>query len=595
MTIKLKSVNEHIAQCSEKLGVSLITGYPGVPATEIVSTAMKLDNVNSEWATNEKAALETCIGVSFNGKRSLCAMKDLGLNYASDVFFGMRSFKINGGLVILTCDDSGRTEGDDMNDSRMYAIMADIPLYEISSINKAENILSEAFKISEKFNVPVQVRTTALVTHQHSFVELEKFEYIEHKVAIQNKYAANTIQSNLFVLSDLSQEFIKMRNVFYSDYKQRFKNIQEYYEYNEFNQYDLKDSEIVFISSGVCQKYAYEAFPNQSHIEVDCVYPLCFPEKIINKIKEYKYVIIVEESKYILEEQVKKLGIECYGSDIFHRTTLPFYQSKDKIVECIKLLLNNKKCSSKKLLNDKEGIFPILCPSCSHGRLFDAFERTNSKIFVDSGCYAINMYPPYSRVDSFLVMGSAIAMAQGYTSTLNIKVDSNFTKPIAVIGDGVFYHSGIAPLLNAKSKDSNICVVVADNSCIAMTGRQRFSTNKLSIYSIIKNLKIDDVVVIEDSIDLTKLESAISRAMEHVGLSVIVYKSNCTKSKDYVKKEALYINNKCVKCFECTKTKCAAISKDHYNSNLIIDENLCVGCGYCQTFCKYNAIFQKEV
>ena len=45
------------------------------PSTEILENMSKYDEVFSEWAPNEKVALEAAIGASFAGGRSMASMK----------------------------------------------------------------------------------------------------------------------------------------------------------------------------------------------------------------------------------------------------------------------------------------------------------------------------------------------------------------------------------------------------------------------------------------------------------------------------------------------------------------------------------------
>ncbi|MDR3644121.1 MAG: indolepyruvate ferredoxin oxidoreductase subunit alpha, partial [Clostridia bacterium] len=79
--------NEAVAFGARDAGVTVASAYPGTPSTEITETIAKFDEVYSEWAPNEKVAVETAIGASFAGARAICAMKHVGLNVAADPLF----------------------------------------------------------------------------------------------------------------------------------------------------------------------------------------------------------------------------------------------------------------------------------------------------------------------------------------------------------------------------------------------------------------------------------------------------------------------------------------------------------------------------
>ena len=63
-------------------------------------------------------------------------------------------------------------------------------------------------------------------------------------------------------------------------------------------------------------------------------------------------------------------------------------------------------------------------------------------------------------------MGASIGIAQGMKH-------AGIERPVlAAMGDGTFYHNGIAGLLNAVQSGVNLTLIILDNSCNAMTGMQ---------------------------------------------------------------------------------------------------------------------------
>ena len=79
--------NEAIVQGALEAGVDFVSAYPGTPSSEvgvIFGKVAKKHGVYFEFSTNEKVALESAIGASFSGLKCLVAMKNFGLNVASD-------------------------------------------------------------------------------------------------------------------------------------------------------------------------------------------------------------------------------------------------------------------------------------------------------------------------------------------------------------------------------------------------------------------------------------------------------------------------------------------------------------------------------
>ena len=106
MKKELMSGNEAVARGAHEAGVKLAASYPGTPSTEILETlAFKYRDIYSQWSPNEKVAYEVAIGASVGGARALCTMKHVGLNVAADPFMTQAYTGVNGGFVLVTCDD----------------------------------------------------------------------------------------------------------------------------------------------------------------------------------------------------------------------------------------------------------------------------------------------------------------------------------------------------------------------------------------------------------------------------------------------------------------------------------------------------------
>ena len=56
--------NEAAARGLYEAGVRFISSYPGTPSTEITEAAATYSDMYSEWAPNEKVALEAALGAS---------------------------------------------------------------------------------------------------------------------------------------------------------------------------------------------------------------------------------------------------------------------------------------------------------------------------------------------------------------------------------------------------------------------------------------------------------------------------------------------------------------------------------------------------
>ncbi|HAZ22092.1 MAG TPA: indolepyruvate ferredoxin oxidoreductase subunit alpha, partial [Firmicutes bacterium] len=172
MTKALLTGNEAIARGAYEYGVSVATAYPGTPSTEILENIAQWKEIRAQWSPNEKVALEVAIGASIAGARTLVAMKHVGVNVAADPLFTFTYTGVNGGLVLVSADDPGLHSSQNEQDNRTYARFAKMGLLEPADSQEAKDMVGQALMISERFDVPVMLRTTTRISHSKTLVEL---------------------------------------------------------------------------------------------------------------------------------------------------------------------------------------------------------------------------------------------------------------------------------------------------------------------------------------------------------------------------------------------------------------------------------------
>ncbi|MCK4505458.1 MAG: indolepyruvate ferredoxin oxidoreductase subunit alpha, partial [Candidatus Aegiribacteria sp.] len=152
----LLSGNEAIARGAWESGVHFASAYPGTPSTEILETiGDEYDEIDAQWAPNEKVSLEVIAGASFSGARVLSAMKHVGLNVAADPLFTLSYIGATGGMVIISADDPGMHSSQNEQDNRLMARAAKVVCLEPSDSQEAKDMVGEALLISEDFDTPV--------------------------------------------------------------------------------------------------------------------------------------------------------------------------------------------------------------------------------------------------------------------------------------------------------------------------------------------------------------------------------------------------------------------------------------------------------
>ena len=167
--------NEAIARGALEAGVKVGAAYPGTPSTDIIENLASVAQTMGlyvEWSVNEKVALEVAAAASFSGIRAICAMKQNGLNVASDFLLTLNLVGVKAGLVLVTCDDPAAHSSNNEQDSRLFAKMADLPLLEPSTFQEAKEMTQWAFSLSEEIGSVILLRGVTRTSHARGNVTL---------------------------------------------------------------------------------------------------------------------------------------------------------------------------------------------------------------------------------------------------------------------------------------------------------------------------------------------------------------------------------------------------------------------------------------
>ena len=573
MSKKLLIGNEAVARGLYEGGLRVASSYPGTPSTEITECIAKYDDVYSEWAPNEKVAMEVAVGSSIAGARSFCAMKHVGLNVAADPLFTASYTGVNAGMVIAVADDPGMHSSQNEQDSRHYAKAAKMLMLEPSDSEECLEYAKAAYELSEKFDTPVILRLTTRVAHSRSIVNIGERNDIGVKEYVKNpgKYV-------------MMPAMAKKRHIVVED---RMVAEREWAETASINTVEYNDKKIGVISSGICYQYAKETLGDRvSYLKLGCVNPLPI-ELIKNFAANCDKVYVLEELDPFIEEHCKQIGIDVIGKDAF---TLQGEYSQNLIA---KVIFGETKPTMKADI-DIPARPPVLCAGCPHRGLYYALKKLKLTVSGDIGCYTLGALPPIGMMDTCVCMGASVSALHGRN-----KADENNCKnSVAVIGDSTFIHSGITGLIDIAYNQSNSTVIILDNSITGMTGHQDNPTTgktikgdpttAVSLELLAKAVGIDRVRVV-DPYNLKECEDVIREEVAADEPSVVISRRPCALLKYVKHNPPLKINkDKCVGCKMCMKIGCPAISMRDGKSE--IDFTQCVGCNVCSQLCKFDAI-----
>ncbi len=571
--------DDAVARGAYEAGVKVAAAYPGTPSTEILEAVAKYkEDIYCEWSVNEKVALEVVLGASMGGVRALYASKHVGVNVAADPLFSAAYIGSRGGLVIVTCDDPGLHSSQNEQDNRYYGISAKIPVLVPSDSQEAKDFTKIAFDISEKFDVPVILRLTTRISHSKSVVTLEPRKEVEHKGYEKNIY------KNMILPA-----FAKKRHYSLEDRLLKLKEFSETFPYNRIEE---GDRSIGVIADGVAYNYAKEVFPDATFLKISLVHPL--PEKLIKKFASMvDKIYVIEENDPVIEDQVRKMGIEVIGKDVIPRVD----ELSPGVIR--KAVFNVDIPEEVKDIPDRP---PALCPGCPHRGFFSQLKKIKNVIITgDIGCYTLGALPPLNAMDTCVCMGGGVTIAHGIEKAIKGVQDNPI---VGVVGDSTFFHSGITGLINAVYNKSSYTLAVLDNRITAMTGHQEHpgtgktlmeeETKEISVEEVAKACGVEKVITVNPH-NLKETYEGIKEAVEYPGVSVIISKAPCPLHDRSVWGDVHVVDEeKCIGCKLCIQLGCPAISFDIDNKKAKINEILCIGCTQCAQVCPTEAIYAKK-
>lgn len=594
MVARICMGNEAVALGAIKAGVRVVAGYPGTPSTEIIETLIAEDapNVNVQWSTNEKTAMEVAAGAAYTGVRSMVTMKQVGLNVAADPLMSLAYIGVKGGMVVVVADDPGPWSSQTEQDTRHFAKFANLPVFDPSTPEEAYEMIQDAFDLSEEFCLPVFLRPTTRVCHSSATVELgespapqaagnfeKKPEWIIFPALSYRKHGELEIKQR-----QLSDKFSGMR----------------------CNHIDGSGAKGV-AASGIAWLYAREVIDEYkldvTLFKVGTPYPL--PEKKAALfLDSVESVLVVEELDPVIEEQLliltagkksilgKRTGnLPCNGEYSFEivRDALFKYLGKEP---------ENAEPAKLPQFPVRP---PVLCAGCPHRASFYevkmAARDIAKPIFTgDIGCYTLGNAAPLNMVDTCLCMGAGITMAQG------LALAEPGTKCVAFIGDSTFFHTGIHGVINAVYQNTDITVVVLDNHTTAMTGHQphpgtgRTAMGKpakaLDIETMLRACGVEEIYT-TDPLDYAGSVATFKKAIEFDGPSAVIAKSPCIvqmKKPATVKRVS---SEQCIGCIKCVRQLgCPALVPGA--GKVAIEPSLCTDCGLCVNICPVGAIKGSE-
>jgi indolepyruvate ferredoxin oxidoreductase alpha subunit len=488
-----------------------------------------------------------------------------------------------------------------------------------------------AFELSEEIRNVVMVRSVTRLSHASGNVVFGELARVEKKAFFKH---------DGFILDPMEGPMASLPAPYrHGQQQEKLKQVIAKFEESAFNTYNgPKTPELLVITSSACHLYCKEAIGllgvegRAGLLKLGTTWPL--PPKLMEKyLGMAEKILIVEEVIPFLEENVKILAAEL-ASKIGPKTffgkregDIPATDemNPDLVVAALSKIMEIEyeavpesyaKRSQELGFSGAPGRDLTFCAGCPHRASFwtihNALQMDGREGFVcgDIGCYSMAVLPTgFSTLKTLHAMGSGVGLASGFGKLRQFGMDQPI---LATVGDSTFFHAVLPALVNAVHHQSDITIVVLDNSGTAMTGFQPHpglpvdaAGDEVPAIDVAKMCEAMGATVrISDPFDIVKTQQILFELLEIKGLKILVLKQMCALSPEKKAKKMFEVSveeNICIGqncgCNQlCTRIfKCPGLNWDKDNLVSRIDEVICVGCGVCASICPSGAIQRKEV
>src|SRR5215472_9845487 len=494
-------------------GVSYVGGYQGAPVSHLLDVMVDAEDllaelgVHVETCTNEASAA-AMLGASINYPlRGAVTWKSIvGTNVAADALSNLASPGVIGGAMIILGEDYG--EGASVIQERSYAYAMKSSMWLLDprpDLPTIVHCVEKGFELSEASHAPVMLELRIRACHVTG-------EFIARNNRPGRYSALNRLPGpprfDYARLSHPPVTFIHER----LKVEDRMPAAQAFIREHKLNELiagDLADIGIVVMGGltnsvlralerlGLADIFGASRVPI---LVLNVVYPLV-PEELCAFCADKRAVLVVEEGHPEYMEQA--LNVELRRADLqtrvlgkgplpkageytaevllnglaaFLAQARPAGIDADAIVAKVRDIVGHRPKVAA-TLGELPARPPAFCTGCPERPVFSAIKLMQREIgpthiSADIGCHAFATFAPFSLGNSILGYGMSLASAAAVGP-------HSQQRPIAVMGDGGFWHNGlITGVAGHLFNRGDGVLVVMQNGYASATGLQYVPSSK---------------------------------------------------------------------------------------------------------------------
>jgi indolepyruvate ferredoxin oxidoreductase alpha subunit len=488
-------------------GVSYVGGYQGAPVSHLMDVLVQADDLLAELGVH----LQTCTGeaaaaamlgasVAYPMRGAVTWKAIVGTNVAADALSNLSSPGVIGGALIVVGEDYGEGASVAQERSHAYAMKSSLLLLDPRpDLPTIVRMVEHGFGMSEASNTPAMLELRIRACHVFgSFVARDnrpaevsfrnppmpaRFDYgrLAHPPVTfpheADKMARRLPAARRYILEHGLNDVL-------GPHEGEIGIIVQGGLFNALN------AELAAL--GLSDAFGRVGLPV---LVLNVTHPLV-PEQIAGFCAGRRGVLVVEEgAPDYLEQAIGQilrkadLNTALHGKDVLPMAgeyTPPvleaglrqFLERFGRRVHALSALGPQAAAAARQAIGEAlPARPPTFCTGCPERPVFSAMKLLRQEtgpvhVAADIGCHALATFAPFNQGNTILGYGMSLASAAAVAGT-------NQKRPVAVMGDGGFWHNGLnTGVAGAVFNRDDAVLVVMDNGYSSATGLQDIPSSR---------------------------------------------------------------------------------------------------------------------
>lgn len=631
-------------------GVGYVGGYQGSPISHLMDVLSDAEDILTSLgvhfeasASEAAAAASLAASVHYPIRGAVTFKSTVGTNVASDALANLASGGVTGGALVIVGEDYGEGSSIMQERSHAFAMKSQIwlldPRPNLPSIVKS---VGDGFALSEASNTPVMLQ-----------VRIRSCHLTGEFIARDNRPPSMPLREALDnPIRDVERIVLPPASFLHEQEKVgvRLPAAEAFIQNHQLNEFfgpsddnnSPKQTGIILqggMYNGVIRALQRLGLANlfgDSSVPLyvlNVTYPLLDQE--LHRFCQNKHsILIVEEGYPAYIEQAVRASLQKSGATlpVFGKGVLPdageytgqilldgiasYLRDQSDLLDALDTQQSNTPTpeTDAELARNIPPRPPSFCVGCPERPIFSATKLVQQElgehhIAGDIGCHLFSINPPFNL--GATTMGYGLGPA-----SVSALQDKNATKrSIAFMGDGGFWHNGVASSVgNAVFNQNDGVIVVVDNYYAAATGGQDILSSRAKnqtkstnhpIAKAASGMGVKWLRQIDHTYDVKAMRKALKDALttEVKGPKVIVASSECMlnkqrrekpkqqqaiaqgertiQSKFGVDEDICTGDHACIRLSGCPSLTLKKLDDPLRDDPVACIDQYCVGCGHC--------------